>query len=84
MTNYDNDPRYDFVEDGVYFDTQTNETVFVLDEETSDAIRDLMALDSTLFEVNEDKEEIILTEEGAKKLFGHLKDDTQIDGALES
>lgn len=69
MINYDDDPRYEFVEDGVYFDTQTNETVIMLDEEASDAIRDLIALDDTIFEVKEEDQEYKLTDEGAQKLF---------------
>lgn len=70
MVNYDDDPRYEFVEDGVYFDTQTNETVIVLDEEASNAVRDLIALDDTIFEVGED--DVKLTDDGAEKLFGNF------------
>ena len=79
--DYESDPRYNYVEDNVYFDTQTNETVFVLDEETSAAIRDLMALDETIFEVKEEDEEYKLTDEGAKKLLGEMlqSDLTELD-----
>lgn len=45
MTDYDNDPRYEFVEDNVYFDTQTNETVFVLDGEEAEALAALFGTD---------------------------------------
>ena len=67
MINYDDDPRYEFVEEGVYFDTQTNETVIVLDEEASNAVRDLIVLDDTIFDV--DGDDVRLTSEGADKLF---------------
>lgn len=70
MVNYDDDPRYEFMEDGVYFDTQTNESVIVLDEEASNAVRDLIALDDTIFEVRED--DVKLTDDGAEKLFGNF------------
>lgn len=70
MINYDDDPRYEFVEENVYFDTQTNETVIVLDEEASNAVRDLIALDDTIFEVS--GEDVKLTGDGAKKLFGNF------------
>ena len=38
MTEYDNDPRYDKIEENVYFDTQTEETVFVTTQQDREAL----------------------------------------------
>lgn len=69
LSDYDNNPRYEFVEDGVYFDTQTNETVFVLDEEAQASIRDIMSLQAGIFE-EDDEHGYTLTEKGADELLG--------------
>lgn len=73
MSNqYDNDPRYEFMEENVYFDTQTNETVFLLDEDASDAIQEIISVDPTMFILDDHQDEYKLTEEGAKKLFENI------------
>jgi hypothetical protein len=69
LSDYDNDPRYEFVEDGVYFDTQTNETIFVLDEEAQASIRDIMSLKAGIFEEN-GEDSYTLTAKGADELLG--------------
>ena len=38
MTEYDNDPRYEKLEEYVYFDTLTEETVFVTTPEEKEAL----------------------------------------------
>lgn len=76
--DYDNDPRYEFLEDNVYFDTQTNETVFLLDEENSEKLEAIVALDDTIFEKN-DTHGYTLTAEGAKKLLANMIDSDLTD-----
>lgn len=71
--DYDNDPRYEFVEEGVYFDTQTNETVFILDEKAQESIRDIMAAQDGIF-VENDEHGYTLTDEGAKELLKNMID----------
>lgn len=61
MTDYDNDPNYEFEEEGVYKDLRTNETVFVFDGENADLVRKAFALE-------DDQEDYTLTADDVKKI----------------
>lgn len=65
MINYDDDPRYELLEEGVYLDTQTNETVIVLSDEDAALFRQALAL-------ADEQDEYTLTAEDMDKLFGPL------------
>lgn len=61
MTDYENDPNYEFEEEGVYKDLRTNETVFVFDGENADLVRKAFALE-------DDQEDYTLTADDVKKI----------------
>ena len=42
MTEYDDNERYEKLEDGVYIDLETDETIFVLSDEESEAISQIL------------------------------------------
>lgn len=62
MIDYDNDPNYEFEEEGVYKDLRTNETVFVFDGENADLVRKAFALE-------DDQEDYTLTADDVKKII---------------
>lgn len=62
MTDYENDPNYEFEEEGVYKDLRTNETVFVFDGENADLVRKAFALE-------DDQEDYTLTVDDVKKII---------------
>jgi len=45
MTDYDNDPRYEKVEDNVYFDTETDETIFVFHDDIAETMYKVFGTD---------------------------------------
>ena len=42
MTEYDNNERYEKLEENVYVDLETDETIFVLSDEESEAISQIL------------------------------------------
>lgn len=65
--NYDDDPRYEFVEENVYFDTQTNETIIVLEDEAAEGYR-------KIFDLDENTSSHKMTESEFNKLFSDYSD----------
>jgi hypothetical protein len=65
--NYDNDPRYTKLEDGVYLDTETNETIIVLEDEAAEGYRKIFNLDENTKDHN-------MTEAEFLKLFSDDSD----------
>ena len=47
MTNYDNNPRYDKIDDETYFDNETGEVVFLLSDEASEAFANLPSVEES-------------------------------------
>jgi hypothetical protein len=65
--NYDNDPRYTKLEDGVYLDIETNETIIVLEDEAAEGYR-------KIFNIDENTRDHKMTEAEFNKLFSDDSD----------
>ena len=60
--DYENDPNYEKINEGEYKDLRNNNSILMIDEETSDALRNI-------FDVSEDVEELKITKEMLDVLF---------------
>lgn len=56
-------PRYEKIEDGVYYDIETKETVFVLDDDDAEKFR-------KAFDLEEDQTDYKMTESDWRKILG--------------
>jgi len=63
VNKYDDDPRYEKVEDDVYYDTETKETIFVFDDDDAERFR-------KAFDLEEDQTDYKMTESDWRKILG--------------
>jgi len=63
VNKYDDDPRYEKIEEDVYFDTETDETIFVLDDDDAERFR-------KAFDLEEDQTDYKMTESDWRKILG--------------
>jgi hypothetical protein len=65
--DYENDPNYEKINEGEYRDLRNDNSILMIDEETSDALR-------KIFDIPEDVEELKLTKEMLDVLFDKERD----------